>query len=415
MKISSQGRQINELTGPSLRTNRDFQLLWLSQALSALGSRASFIALPLLVLTTTNSSTRAGLVGFVMSAAALAARLPGGALADRYSRRKTMLCCNLVRGAAMVLFATALTAHRPLLLLLIVAATIEGAVGSLYASAAMASLPSIVTVKQLPSAVASNQARAAAAGLAGPPVGGFLFGLSHSMPFFANAVSYTISFVCILLVRAPLDTCQTKQEKISLRGLVAGFPFLWSHPFIRDTLVVAAMLNFAFSSIFFAAIVMSVDQGSSSLSTGLLVAFANLGILVGAMIAPKTQRMLTPRQLLLAICWITAALVPLMALNPATFILGAMIAVCTLLASIATVVTTTSRLLLTPDHLQGRIYGAAGLIATSTEALGLLVTGALLDLLHTSTFFVLAGLFTTLAFAATLSKGLQQAPPAVTP
>ena len=40
---------------PPLRRNRDFQLLWIGQAASALGSRASTVAYPLLVLTLTGS------------------------------------------------------------------------------------------------------------------------------------------------------------------------------------------------------------------------------------------------------------------------------------------------------------------------------------------------------------------------
>jgi MFS family permease len=403
------------LTNPPLRTNRDFQLLWLGQALSALGSQASLIALPLLVLTVTGSPTQAGLVGFVMSGAALAAKLPSGALVDRCSRRKAMLCCDLVRGVAMALFAAALLTHRSSLLLLLVAVTVEGAVSSLFAPAAVAALRHIVATEQLPSAVASNQARAAAARLAGPPLGGFLFGLSHSLPFLANAVSYAVSFACVRLMRTPLDIHRKEQTKVSLRDLAAGLPFLWSHPFLRDTLALAVVLNFAFSGIFLTVITASVDQGASGLSTGVVVACASLGTLVGALLAPKAQRILAQRQILLAICWTAAALVPIMALNPATVVLGAIIAVCTVLAPVANVVTTASRILLTPDHLQGRVSSTSGLVAASAEPLGLLVAGALFDLLGTATFLGFAGLLAVLALVATLSKGLRQAPPAMAP
>ena len=47
-----------------LRRNRDFMLLWSGQVVSALGSRVSSVAFPLLVLALTGSPSKAGIVGF---------------------------------------------------------------------------------------------------------------------------------------------------------------------------------------------------------------------------------------------------------------------------------------------------------------------------------------------------------------
>jgi MFS family permease len=375
-----------------------------------LGSHASLIALPLLVLTVTGSSTQAGLVGFTLSAAALTAKLPSGALIDRCNRKKAMLGADLARGVAMALFAMATLTQRPPLLLLLAAATIEGALSSLFAPAAVAALRHIVTTEQLPSAVASNQARAAAARLGGPPLGGFLFGVSHSLPFLANAVSYAISFTCIRFMRAPLNSPRKEYPTTSLRDLIAGLPFLWSSPFLRETLALAAVLNFAFSGIFLAVITTSLHHGASGLSTGVIVACAGLGTLFGALLASKAQQILSPRQILLTIIWTAAALIPLMALRPTTVILSTIITACTVLTPIATVVTTASRIHLTPDHLQGRVSSTSGLLTTSAEPLGLLAAGVLLDHLGTATFLVFAALLATLALIATLSNGLRQAP-----
>src|ERR1700760_558052 len=46
-----------------LSRNRDFQVLWISQALSSGGQQISTVAFPLLVLGMTGSATKAGLVG----------------------------------------------------------------------------------------------------------------------------------------------------------------------------------------------------------------------------------------------------------------------------------------------------------------------------------------------------------------
>ena len=72
---------------PPLRANRDFRLLWLGSVVSVLGSRASAIAYPLLVLALTGSPADAGLVGFTATIPYLLWQLPAGALVDRWNRK----------------------------------------------------------------------------------------------------------------------------------------------------------------------------------------------------------------------------------------------------------------------------------------------------------------------------------------
>jgi hypothetical protein len=74
-----------------LRHNRDFLVLWSSQLVSTLGSQVSLVAFPLLVLATTGSPARAGVVGFANTIPALLFYLPAGVLVDRQDRRKLMV------------------------------------------------------------------------------------------------------------------------------------------------------------------------------------------------------------------------------------------------------------------------------------------------------------------------------------
>lgn len=66
--------------------NRDFLLLWSGQTLSVLGSQASALAFPLLVLELTQSPVRAGVVGFVAGLPVLL-HIPGQPLAHRLFSR----------------------------------------------------------------------------------------------------------------------------------------------------------------------------------------------------------------------------------------------------------------------------------------------------------------------------------------
>lgn len=98
---------------PPLSRNRDFRLLWLGSVVSVLGSRASAVAYPLLVLGLTGSAADAGLVGFTATVP-YPLLLPAGALVDRWNRRRLMIGCDIGRALALgsIVAATASPAIR---------------------------------------------------------------------------------------------------------------------------------------------------------------------------------------------------------------------------------------------------------------------------------------------------------------
>ncbi|HEY0697446.1 MAG TPA: MFS transporter, partial [Micromonospora sp.] len=81
---------------------RDFRQLWIGYGLSALGSQFTQLALPLLVLDATGSPTTAGLVGTLRLLVFTVTQLPGGAIADRFTRRTLLLAVDAGRAAALL-------------------------------------------------------------------------------------------------------------------------------------------------------------------------------------------------------------------------------------------------------------------------------------------------------------------------
>src|SRR5215469_3681604 len=92
--------------------NRDYLLLWSGQAVSLLGSEASQLALPLLILSLTQSPAQAGIAGALRSLAYLLLGLPAGALIDRWDRKCTMILCDGGRALALGSIPLALALHQ---------------------------------------------------------------------------------------------------------------------------------------------------------------------------------------------------------------------------------------------------------------------------------------------------------------
>src|SRR5438477_6090132 len=90
-----------------LRRNRECRLLWSGQAISQLSAQISLVAYPLLVLATTGSPAKAGLVGFAIDLPVAVLALPAGALADRANRKQLMVWADGARGVALASMAVA--------------------------------------------------------------------------------------------------------------------------------------------------------------------------------------------------------------------------------------------------------------------------------------------------------------------
>ena len=75
-------------------------LLWSGQVVSTLGSSATSIVYPLLILSLTDSPAAAGFAGALRAAPYLIFSLPVGALIDRWDRKRTMILCDAGRALA---------------------------------------------------------------------------------------------------------------------------------------------------------------------------------------------------------------------------------------------------------------------------------------------------------------------------
>src|SRR5512133_445106 len=101
-------------------------LLWGGQVISTLGTYASGIVYPLLILALTNSPAAAGVAGALQSVPYIVFSLPVGALIDRWNRKRAMILCDLGRGLTLARIPIAILFHVLTIWQLYAAALIEG-------------------------------------------------------------------------------------------------------------------------------------------------------------------------------------------------------------------------------------------------------------------------------------------------
>jgi predicted MFS family arabinose efflux permease len=395
----------------SLWRNRDFQLLWIGQAASALGSRASTVAYPLLVLALTGSPAAAGVVGFAATIPYLILQLPAGVLVDRIDRRRTMMVCDAGRLLVLAGVAVAVAAGDPPLALLIAAAAAEGCLTVIFNLAELSAVQLLVPSRQLEPALAQNEARVRGAGLLGQPLGGALFGLGRAVPFAADAASYGASLVTLAAIRRPLVAEQAGERRHPWAEMVEGLRWLWHQPFLRSTTLIVAGSNGLFQATTLAVIVVAQAHGASPAVIGLILAGWGLGGLAGAAAAAWLGRRLPAGAVVIGANWVWAGLLPVVALVPEPVALAAAGAGMAFVGPAWNVVLGSIEMRLTPPALLGRVQAVQMTAAYGAIPLGSLIGGLLLDRLGSeeAVWALAAGMF-AIAVIATLTPSVRRPP-----
>lgn len=395
----------------SLYRNGDFMLLWSRQVVSAIGSRVSMIAFPLLVLSLTRSPAQAGIVGFAATLPYLLFQLPAGGLVDRLDRKRTMIACDVGRALALASIPIALWVGHLTTSQISVVAFVDGTLFIGFSLAEGAALPNVVAPEALPAAIAQNEAKTRAAQLLGQPIGGILFEAARSLPFVADAVSYVVSVLTLLFIKAEFQGQRTEERRSFAREIGEGFGWLWRQRFLRACALLIGATNFMFQAMVLVIIVLARSRGASAGLIGVTFGFVGVGGLVGSFVGAWVQRHVPTKVVVLGVAWFWAALLPLFAIVPWPIAYGPILGLMALVGPPWSVVLGTYELRLTPDRLLGRVQSVEGLLAWGSIPLGSLGAGFLLQTAGATTMTWLMVVMTgVVALAATLSRSMREVP-----
>jgi MFS family permease len=183
------------------RLGSRFALVWTASTTSALGCGLATIAAPLLVASRTSSPVIVSAAFGVAWLPWLLFALPGGVLVDRVDRRRLMIVIDTARVAAVSVLAVAIQAGHSSIALLYIVLFVVNTGEAVLRSASQAIIPAVVPRARLERAngwlVGGDTLMQQM--IAGP-LGGFLFIVAASVPFFVNAGTYAASAVLISLV-----------------------------------------------------------------------------------------------------------------------------------------------------------------------------------------------------------------------
>ncbi|HEY7201593.1 MAG TPA: MFS transporter [Candidatus Dormibacteraeota bacterium] len=343
---------------------RDFRLLWTGQLLSNLGSWLLVVAVPYRVFEQTGSAAATALAFVAASAPSLVLAPFAGMLVDRWDRRRTMLCVDLGRAAAIL---PLLGAHDLWVVYAVLLA--ESVLGQLFDPAAQSLVPTLVG--RGPELAAANGLLwviEAVGRLGGAALGGLVvaaWGLGTAVAL--DAGTYLASALTLLLITPPgrSDPARTSghpgaELHRGIRHLVAGRD-------LRGLFVLTVVFraaNGALTALLVPYVALRLHGSAGAL--GLLLAATGAGFLLGAPMAREAARRWGLRA---TTAWsLVATGVGFLAwFNTGRLAAALALAACTGAAAVVFLATRTTHLqVLTPDRLLGRV--SAGFLAAGAAA-----------------------------------------------
>lgn len=395
----------------ALWRNPNFVLLWSGQAVSIIGTEASRITFPLLVLYLTDSPFQAGVVGALQNIPFLILGLPAGVLVDRWNRKRLMIACDAARALAYASIPLTLALKHPSMAVIYAVVVVEGTAFSFFNLAEVSALPQVVSTEQIGQASAYNQAMWAAGSLAGPPLGGLLYGISRGLPFLADAVSYGASVVSLLFIRVRFQV-DRREDVGSMRELVwEGMRWLWGEPLVRLFALLGGLQGLMFSALPLAVIVLARESFHASPGTiGFLFGLAAVGGIAGAVVGGWLQGRLSLAQAYLGGLWVSSLLMLPFALAPSLAILTGVGALIFFSGPVTDIAQFSYRMTRIPDTLQGRVNSLYRMVMWSGQPLGSVAGGALLQLVGPRVaLLTMAGGMLLVAAVATMNSELRHA------
>jgi MFS family permease len=364
-------------------------------AASQIGDWLYNLALVTLVYSRTHSALWVGVTTAARVVPIVALGPLGGAIADRFDRRRLMIACDAIRLALMLLLALMAVAHLPILLAPVIAAAATAA-GSPYLPCASAVTPRLVPDADLPGANAARSAVGAIGIIAGPALGGVLLLLgSPALAFVVNAATFGLSALAVLTIPAgpafAVDPAAAARPGSLRRDVADGAAVLRAHPEALRLVGADIMCSLVYGMQTVLLLLVARHAGLGLHGYGYLFAGIGVGALAGTSVAGRLMRLPHQRAVLLAA--LAAVGLPMLVLPLVSWaVLAIALAASTGAGAILVeILTETSLQRSLPAEVFGRAYGLALPAAVAGIVLGSLLAPVLVALAGGSSAMIISG------------------------
>ncbi len=391
-------------TGPFAALHfRDFRLFWLGLFIGNVGTWMQMTAISWMLYEITNSPLQLGLNGIFRAVPSIALGIFGGAMADRYDRKRLLLVTQITSMVLALVLGVLAQTGRIQVWHIYALTSLSAIVGTLDAPARQALFPSLIPRSVLPNAIALNALLWKGTALLGPSLAGIAIAtVGTDGAFYANALSFLAVVIALLMMRT--RTARIRVTGDFIQELREGVSYV-----LTQKVILAVMVMEAFSSVFgldpamltiFARDILQV--GASGL--GFLQSARGVGALVGSGIMIAMGQTRSQGKILFVSAILYGAGFALFGVSQ-SFVLS--LALLVIVGATDTIWAAARNIILqvqAPEGLRGRVMGVFYLSNRGLHPLGQTETGFVVPLVGAREATVIGGLLVTAVTALTVLK-----------
>jgi MFS family permease len=218
----------------SLPKHPAFQRFWCTRIFSSLSFQMLAVAMGWHIYALTHSAFALGLVGLAQFLPMFALTLVVGHVADTFDRRRIAAICQSLESVAALVFAFGTFGGWISAPVIYVLAACVGAARAFESPAVASLLPAVVPRGQLPKATAWATSANQTAQIAGPALGGLLYGIGPATVYLACTLSFAAAAVAVWSI--PLQTKPAVRAPVTLESVFSGIAFIRKEPVILGAL-----------------------------------------------------------------------------------------------------------------------------------------------------------------------------------
>ncbi|HEY3020078.1 MAG TPA: MFS transporter [Solirubrobacteraceae bacterium] len=363
------------------RASRDLRLLVLGNFVSGMGTQATLVALPYQVYVQTRSPLLTGLLGAAEVVPLVALALVGGALADRFDRRRLLLADQVALVAvAAALWLAAATGDPPVGLLYVLAGLMAG-FGAIQNVTRSAIIPNVVAPEHIRSALAVNFGLYQLTMVLGPGLGGLLISAGGVQAAYAADAISCAAMVAAALAMAPQVPHGEHADAAGIGSSIAeGLRFVRGNRALLGSFAIdLAAMTFGMPRALFPVLAVSV-YGAGASGTGLLFAAVSAGATVAALTTRWLEHVRRLGLIVIGAVVVWGLAVAAAGLVSTLWAAAALLAVAGAADSVSAVCRSVINQTVTPDAMRGRMSSVFSLVVTSGPRLGDIEAGAVASL-----------------------------------
>lgn len=381
------------------QATRNLVKFFISKMLTSLGFTVFSFGISLYILSLTGSALSFAInIVFNVLPRALAAPF-AGYVADRFSK-KLIVILSMIGITLSVVILTIYTLFFGISVIAIYTITaIFSTIGAFNGVAFSSAIPSLVGKHRLQKALSFNQISYSIGGIAGPVIGGMMYGfVSMEVFLMSMAVAYFIA----LLLEASMNFTLFEQKQVAkketvLESMKEGLNYLKTKPVVKSLLWMSLWLNFFSSAISVGLIFVLVEKlKMPSNDIGLIQASGAVGMLIASIYLSMRTELTKPipfiKRASICVClFISTLSVPLYLELTKEWTFLFYLCVMFILSASNICTNTPIGVLIqrsVDDQYRGRVFGIIETVSVGSGPIGSLIFGVMFDIVDAKFIFI---------------------------